>query len=267
MISGGIDLSVVGAANLAAIASGIVLKSMVGTGGTLAWYGIPVTMTCGILIGVIAGIFNGILVAKIHIPPILATLGTNELYTGIAIILTEGKAVSNLPMDYSAVIAGKLFGIIPVQLIIFVIMAGIISFLLSSTTYGTRLYLLGTNARAAKFSGLNNGRLLIKTYALSGICASLGGLVMLANYNSARADYGTVYTLQCVLIVVLGGVNPDGGKGKISGVVFSILVLQMLSSGLNMFPQISNFYKALIWGSVLLIVMVLNYFSENKKGN
>jgi len=264
MITGGIDLSVVGVANLASICSGILMKAMVAESGSLPWYGIPVGMICGIVIGLVASILNGALVAKIHIPPILATLGTFELFSGIAIVLTKGKAISKLPMEYSALITSKLFGIIPVQLIVFVIMAGIISFLLSRTTFGTRIYMLGTNIKAAEFSGLDTSGLLIKTYALSGICAALGGLVMLANYNSARADYGAVYTLQCVLIVVLGGVNPNGGKGRISGVVFAILVLQMLSSGLNMFPQISNFYKPLIWGGVLLLVMTLNYFSENR---
>ena len=264
MITGGIDLSVVGVANLAAITSGIVLKSMVSTEGILPTYGIPVTLLCGIIIGLVAGTINGILVSKVQIPPILATLGSCELFTGIAIVFTQGKAVSGLPLDFSELIAGKLLGIIPVQLIVFSIMAVIIAFLLSRTTYGTKLYMLGTNLTAAKFSGLKIDRLLIKTYAFSGVCAALGGLVMLANYNSARADYGTVYTLQCVLIVVLGGVNPSGGKGRISGVVLAIMVLQMLSSGLNMFPTISNFYKSLIWGSVLLIVMVLNYFTENK---
>jgi len=264
MITGGIDLSVVGIANLASISSAIMLKAMVAADGSLAWYGILVSILCGIVIGLLAGVLNGILVAKIHIPPILATLGSYELFSGIAIVLTKGKAISGLPMEYSSVISGKLFGIIPVQLIIFVIMAAVLSFLLTRTTFGPRIYMLGTNMKAAEFSGLNTSGLLIKTYALSGICAALGGLVMLANYNSARADYGAVYTLQCVLIVVLGGVNPDGGKGRISGVVFSILVLQMLSSGLNMFPQISNFYKPLIWGGVLLLAMTLNYFSENR---
>jgi len=264
MITGGIDLSVVGVANLTSITSGIVLKALVTSDGSLPWYGIPVSMLCGIAVGLVAGALNGVLVAKIHIPPILATLGTYELFLGIGIIFTKGKAISKLPIDYSNLITRKLFGLIPVQLIIFAIMAGLISFLLSRTTYGTRIYMLGTNSKAAEFSGLDTSKLLIKTYALSGICSALGGLVMLANYNSARADYGTVYTLQCILIVVLGGVDPNGGKGRTSGVVFAILVLQMLSSGLNMFPQISNFYKPLIWGGVLLLAMVLNYFSEQR---
>jgi simple sugar transport system permease protein len=152
-----------------------------------------------------------------------------------------------------------------VQLIIFTIMALLVWFLLSRTVFGTKIYMLGTSATAAKFSGLKTDTLLIKTYLLSGIVAALGGMIMLANYNSARADYGTVYTLQCVLIVVLGGVNPVGGKGKISGVILAIVLLRMLETGLNRFPKISSYYISLIWGGVLILVMVLNFFTENKR--
>ena len=136
-------------------------------------------------------------------------------------------------------------------------------FLLSRTSYGKKLYLTGTSEKVARFSGLKVDRLLIVTYALSGMLAALGGMIMLANYNSARSDYGSVYTLQCILIVVLGGVSPTGGKGKISGVVLSIILLSLLEAGINRFPQISSYYITLIWGAVLLLVMVLNYFVEH----
>jgi simple sugar transport system permease protein len=265
MITGGIDLSVVGVANFASIITGITLKSMVDANGNLPVYGIPVAISAGLVIGALAGTFNGFLVAKVKIPPILATLGTFELFSGIAIVLTKGKAISGFPEAYSATISGRLFGFVPMQLIIFAIMTAVIAFLMAKTTYGKKLYMLGTNMNAAYFSGLKTDRLLIKTYLLSGISAALAGVVMLGNYNSARADYGTVYTLQCVLIVVLGGISPTGGKGRIGGVVLAIAVLQMLSSGLNRFPQISSFYIPLIWGGVLIAVMVLNYFTENKK--
>ena len=98
----------------------------------------------------------------------------------------------------------------------------------------------------------------MRTYMLSGIMGAMAGLVMLANYNSAKADYGASYTLLTVLIAVLGGVNPNGGKGRIAGVILAVVMLQVLSSGLNMFPNISNFYRALIWGGVLLVVICAN---------
>ncbi len=265
MILGGIDLSVVGVANFTAIFSAIVLKQLVNSDGSLMSVAIPLIFMLAILLGALAGAFNGFLVSVIRIPPILATLGSFELFSGIAIILTKGKAISGIPLEFSELITSKLFGIIPNQLIIFVVMVILVAFLVNNTTYGKKLYLTGTNITAAKFSGIKTTRVLIKTYMISGISAALSGLIMMANYNSARADYGKVYTLQCVLIVVLGGVNPDGGKGKISGIVLAILVLQMLASGLNRFPQISSFYIPLIWGGVLIAVMVMNYFTENSR--
>lgn len=267
MITGGIDLSVVGVANLSSISAALIIARAIPKTATLgqALPGIFLAIACAVLIGTMAGILNGLLISKVNIPPILATLGSYELFIGIAIILTKGKPISGLPLVYSQLVAGKIFGKIPVPVIIFVIVAIAVGWLLNKTTFGTKIYCLGTNLKAAGFSGLKTDLLIIKTYMLSGIISSLAGLVMLANYNSAKADYGVVYTLQCVLIVVLGGVNPNGGHGKVGGVCLAILVLQMLSSGLNMFPQISSFYKPLIWGSVLLIVMLLNYKRQRNK--
>lgn len=264
MITGGIDLSVVGIANMTSIGAAVIMLSMVPDGATggQAWLAIAVAIGFSLLAGAAAGAFNGFLVAKVGIPPILVTLGTLELFTGIAVIITAGKPVSGLPIQYGETFAGKAFGVVPVPLLVFLGAAIIIAFVLTKTTYGTKLRLLGTNPKAAKLSGLNTTALLIKTYTISGLTAAAGGLVMLANYNSAKADYGSTYTLLTILIVVLGGVNPNGGSGKIIGVVLSVFTLQILSSGLNMFPNISSFYRPLIWGSVLLIVIVTDHFSE-----
>ncbi len=264
MLTGGIDLSVVGIANMTSIFMAFLLLSLTGEGGVLPAYSIPLVFILAILIGAVAGIFNGILVSKLKIPPILATMGSGALFTGISLVLTNGNAVSKFSRTYAQTINNKIGGI-PVQLLIFIIMALIIWFLLTKTVFGTKLYMLGTSATAAKFSGLKITNLLIKTYMLSGITAALGGMIMLANYNSARADYGSVYTLQTILIVVLGGVDPLGGKGRVSGVVLAIILLRMLETGFNRFPHISSYYISLIWGSVLILVMVLNYFSDNKK--
>lgn len=263
MITGGIDLSVVGIANLTSILMAYLLIQMTNASGMIPAYAIPLVFVLAVGIGAALGIFNGILVSKFHIPPILATMGSGELFTGICLALTKGNAVSKFSRTYARTINNRIFDLIPVQLVIFIVMAILIWFLLSRTVFGTKLYMLGTSATAAKFSGLKTDRLLVKAYMLSGVCAALGGMIMLANYNSARADYGTVYTLQCVLIVVLGGVNPVGGKGKISGVVLAIILLRMLETGLNRFPTISSYYISLIWGGVLILIMVLNYFTEN----
>ncbi len=265
MMTAGIDLSVVGIANMTAIGSAVLMLSLTpeGASGGQVAFAIAVAIAFALAAGALAGIVNGLLVAKVNIPPILVTLGTLELFTGIAIIITGGKPVSGLPPAFGEVFAGKVFGIVPVPLLVFTVAAIVVGLVLTKTAFGKKILMLGTNATAAGLSGLNSTALLVKTYLFSGVLASLGGLVMLANYNSAKADYGSTYTLLTVLIVVLGGVNPNGGRGRLLGVVLAVVILQILSSGLNMFPEISNFYRPLIWGGVLLAVMAADYFSKD----
>ncbi|MFA7539996.1 MAG: ABC transporter permease, partial [Sphaerochaetaceae bacterium] len=137
MITGGIDLSVVGNANLTSILMAYLLINMTDVAGAIPPYAIPLVFFLAILIGATLGIFNGLLVSKAHIPPILATLGSGELYTGICMALTKGNAVSKFSRTYATTINNRLFGLIPVQLIIFTIMALLVWFLLSRTVFGT----------------------------------------------------------------------------------------------------------------------------------
>ena len=273
MITGGIDLSSVGVANITSITMGMFMKSQM-VEGSISAFTMIAAFAMAICIGLVVGAINGALISKIKIPPILTTLGMNQLVTGISMVITGGNAVSDLPMNYAETINQKLIkvipgkrgvmqGVLPVQLIFFVVIALIIWFLLARTSFGKKIYMIGTNENVARFSGVKVDQMLIKTYAISGICAAIGGMIMLANYNSARSDYGSVYTLQCILIVVLGGVDPKGGRGKISGVLLAIILLRLLETGLNRFPQISSYYINLIYGAVLLLVMVLNYFVEH----
>ena len=273
MITGGIDLSSVGVANVTSITMGMFMKSQM-VDGSINAFTMIAAFAMAICIGLVVGAINGVLISKIKIPPILTTLGMNQLVTGVSMVITGGNAVSDLPMNYAETINQKLIkvipgkrgvmqGVLPVQLIFFVVIALIIWFLLARTSFGKKIYMIGTNENVARFSGVKVDRMLIKTYAISGICAAIGGMIMLANYNSARSDYGSVYTLQCILIVVLGGVDPKGGRGKISGVLLAIILLRLLETGLNRFPQISSYYINLIYGAVLLLVMVLNYFVEH----
>ena len=263
MITGGIDLSTVGIANMTGITMAILMRWAGGESGELPMIWIPIVFILAVGMGILTGALNGFLISKVNIPPILATLGTGQLFTGLGLVMTNGSAISDFPSTYAYTINNRVAGI-PVQFLIFAAVAAIMAFLLSETTYGKKLILTGTNQNVAKYSGLKVDWMLIKTYIISGICSALGGMIMLANYNSARSDYGSNYTLQSILIVVLGGVSPNGGKGKISGVLLAIVLVRALETGINRFPQISSYYISLIWGAVLILVMVMNYFTENK---
>lgn len=268
MVTGGIDLSVVGIANLSSIVAAMVMLALVPGGSGTA---IGVAIAVALVVGALAGLLNGFLVAVVKIPAILATLGTLELFIGISIVLTAGSPISGLPPEYSSLMAARLGGVLPMQFVVFLVAVALVALVMGRTNFGKKIYMLGTNATSAKFSGLNSTGLLLRTYLFSGVLSAMAGLVMLANYNSAKADYGVVYTLLTVLIVVLGGVNPNGGSGRLVGVVLAIVILQILSSGLNLFPGISNFYRDLIWGGVLLLVIATseirtrNPFKRKKK--
>lgn len=265
MLTDGIDLSIVGISNLAGILASLIMVNMMPDNPTLfhAILVIVLAIIVAILTGVVCGYINGTVISKIGIPPILATLASMQLFTGIAIIITKGTAIFGLP-NYFLEIGNGSIGFVPIPLILFILFAVLISIVLNKTSFGLKLYMMGTNSKASKFSGINNSRMLIKTYILSGVLAAFVGLIIISRTNSAKADYGTSYTLQAILISVLGGVNPSGGFGTIGGVVMAILTLQFLSSGFNIL-RFSNYFKDFAWGAVLILVIVLNYFIEQKR--
>ena len=260
MITGGIDLGVVGTANLSAILAAKLLIGAVPRGAPPA-QALPYMILAVLLAlatGLACGAFAGLLISRFRIPAILATLGTQQLYTGIAIGSTNGRPQSGLPLLYSNVGNTEFFGLVPLSFVIFLVAALAVGVMLSRSRFGTYMYMLGTNPKAALYTGLGNASILVRTYMLSGFLSSVAGLIMMARANSAKAEYGTPYTLQCVLIAVLGGIDPNGGFGKIAGVTLAVLILQFLSSGLNMFNNISNFYRDVIWGGVLILALVAN---------
>ncbi len=267
MISGGIDLAAVAIANFSGIMTCLFLIRFIPNDASNAHAAI--VLVCGVLLSIIigglCGAISAALISKIGIPPILATLGTNDLILGAAIAFTKGSSISSIPSVLSRVGNHTIGGVIPMTLVAYIICGAIVSFILTKTTFGFKLYMMGSNPTASRFSGADNTKIIFTTYMLSGMLASIAGLLMCARFNTARADFGTSYTMQAILICVLGGVTPNGGFGNVTGITLSVLILQFLSSGFNMFPSISNFYRDLIWGVVLLAVLLFNYFSNKRQ--
>ncbi len=258
MMTGGIDLSVVGVSNLSAVVAALILTQFadpgMATGQSLLWLGLAVA--AALFIGALAGLINGSLVAYFGLPPILATLGSGLVFTGFAIAMTGGSAVMGFPDVVSWIGNERLVGV-PVPLIIFVLLAIGLHILLTRTAFGLRVTMFGANPLAALYAALDVNRMLLRVYVIAGMFSSTAGLVIMSRANSAKADYGSSYLLLAVLIAVLGGVNPYGGYGRVIGVVLAVLSMQFLSSGLNML-QVSNFARELIWGALLIFVMMIN---------
>lgn len=267
MISGGIDLSTVYIANLSGIVAALFMQRFIpadSSGGAQLFLMLAACLVA-LVVGALCGAFNGFLVAKLNIPAMLATLGTYQLYMGIAIVVSKGSTVSGIPKAFTKLGTGMLGDLIPYSFLMFLLVAVILGFIMSRTKLGTRIYLVGTNPKSSKFAGINNAAVLIKTYMLSGIVSAMAGIISLSRLNSAKADFGSSYTMQCILIVVLGGVNPNGGFGNIAGITIGVVILQTLSSLLNMFPSISNYYRDLIWGAALILILIANHLLNKRK--
>ncbi len=267
MLTGGIDLSVIGIANLAGILAGVFFTRLypaaadAGAAAELMRVIAGVVLALGV--GLIAGTLNGLLIAKWKITPILATLGTGQIFTGFCMVLTGGPAIVGFPAWWGFIGNGKVFGI-AVPLILFLLVAIAIAIMLTRTPFGLNLFLIGTNPRAAVFAGLRTERMVLYSYMLSGTLAALAGIVLSGRTNAAKSDYGTSYLLQAVLISVLGGTNPAGGKGTVLGVSIAVIALMLLASGFQMM-RFSNHLIDFIWGGFLLLVMVINVLRNRGK--
>jgi simple sugar transport system permease protein len=258
LMSGGIDLSVTGTAALSGIIAALIIKNGEGSPASVALACVALLAT-----GAACGALNAFLVAKLAIAPMLATLGTMNLFTGIGIILTKGSAISRFPPSFLFIGSGSLLGI-PFPMILFLLAIAVFSFFLTRTKFGFKLFVYGSNPTVAFYSALNNIRVVFFTYLIGAVVASIAGIIMVSRVNTARADFGASYGLQALLVAVLGGVNPSGGSGKAVGLLLSIITLQFLSSGFNIL-HVSPFLKDLTWGALLVFIMVLNVLKPNRK--
>ncbi len=257
-ISGHIDMSFVALGDFATILAALYMSANVAEGMSDGQIGGVIVV--GILIAfaasAVGGIINGLLVALLRIPPVMATIAMQLVWQGVSTAITQGNAVSGIPALYTEIGHANVFGFLPVPLLVFLIVLLISAFVLKFTTYGEKLYMIGTNLKAARFSAIDTNGMLIVTYVICGVLSCLGCLLMVSTMGSAKADYGSSYLMRCILILVLAGVLPDGGMGKIFDVLLAIVTIQIIATGVNMFPQLNSYYASLIWGGLLLIVLV-----------
>lgn len=257
MISGGIDLSLVGIANLSGIVAAVI---MIALGGSIP--AIILASIGALVVGAMCGALNGFFIGYLRIPAMLVTLSGLQLFTGIGLIITKGPAITGLPASFGLLTTGTVLAI-PIPVLVFTVTAIALYFLMTSTVYGKELTFMGSNHVASKYTGINNLKVTMMTYMISGTLGAIGGLLMVSHYNSAKTDYGSSYTLLTLLIVVLGGTHPDGGKGRVLGVTLAIIALQLVSSAFNLL-RVNAFVKTSVWGLILIVVMVITHLMDRK---
>lgn len=259
MISGGIDLSVVSIANLTGVVAALILKNWITPemSASQQFMLMVLAVVSAIALSAVCGTINGLVISKLGVPAILATLGTQGLFLGIAIVITEGHGITGFPPEFLVIGSGRIAGV-PMPFVIFAGAAALLYLFLAKTKLGLSMYMVGANPSVSRYSGVNNDNVLIKTYMISGLLAGVASIIMISRVNSMRPGYGYAYLLLAILVVVLGGVDPYGGFGSVLGVVMGITILQVLQSGFNLMA-FSPFFKKFMYGLMLILVMIINY--------
>lgn len=250
IITGNIDLSV---ASTLAMTSNIMGRLF--AAGVNIWIAALVTL----LVGALAGLFNGILIARLKLPALAATLGTYVLYRGIAWVLMQDGAVTGFPSQFTYIGQGYIPGTpVPVQLVIYAILVPPFGLVLHRTAFGRFTYAIGNNKEACRYAGVNVDRITLVLFTVSGLMAALAGIMMSARFGSIRADIALGAELEVITAVVLGGVDIFGGSGTMVGVVLALFLLGVVRYGMNLVnvpPQI----QIIVTGFLLIVAIVLPY--------
>ncbi|MBW8323017.1 MAG: ABC transporter permease [Arenimonas sp.] len=256
--NGGIDLSGIALANLSGVLSAVVAASVFSVSDDATAFSL--TFIAGaILIGLLGGLFNGFLIARFNITPILCTLGTQMAFMGLAVVVSGGRAVMVGSPPLLSSLGNDMLLAVPISFLIFVVVAAIIAAVVRFTPYGLWLMLMGTNPKAAVYAGFPKSGVLMGTYALSGTLSGLAGIIIAARNVNVKFDYGSSYLLIAILIAVMAGVKPEGGYGRVVCVVLSAIALQLMSSLLN-FGGLSNFVRDFAWGLLLLTFLAVGRY-------
>jgi ribose/xylose/arabinose/galactoside ABC-type transport system permease subunit len=260
MLSGGINLAIVATANFTGIVTILLLQAMAGKGTADAGLGVAlVAMAGGLAAALLVGVGMGWLIAYVEVPAILATLGVLTLLGGVNVVITRGYTLSGFPPFLLGIGNGMAYGV-PIPFLILIVVCLLLAVILNRTVFGVSLYLLGSNPIAARFSNINVRSVLMREYVLSAFFSALTAFIMMGQLNSVKANYAESYLLVAVLACFLGGVDPFGGAGKLSGMVLAVVILQLISTGVNLL-RMDPFFIQAMWGLIIIVLVAVNFFS------
>ncbi len=255
IVSGGLNLAVTFTANICGLTLAWVLHTYGGMdAGPLVFV---VGSLAAICVGTASGLVMGAVIAFTGAHPILVSLSMMIFVRGLGEFLTRGGDISGFPDFIHPLGHGTVLGL-PVPLLILVAAFVLWYVVMSKSRLGFATYMIGSNIEATRYSGVNTKRTLVLIYALSGAMCAAAGIIMLARFNSVRVGHGEAYLLITVLACFLGGVNPFGGFGRVTSVFIALVILQVLSSGLNLLGANQHLATAM-WGILLIAVMVLRW--------
>jgi ribose transport system permease protein len=264
IISGGIDLSVGAIYALASVVAAMVFSRYGpdGPGGGSAAVGVPLGMLTCMGVATLCGLANGGMIVALRVHPFIITLGTMAIFRGIAFVLTKGQSIGGFPHAFREMVRFEIGdGLSLVPLIAMVVVAIIGGIYLVRLAAGRRIYAIGGNELASRFSGIRVERVKLSVYVIAGLTAGIAALLSLGYYGSGASSDGTGYELNVIAAAVVGGASLSGGKGSALGALLGALVIQMISSGIVILGIDQN-YSQIIIGTVVIIAVLLDQFNN-----
>ena len=269
ILSGGIDLSVGAIAGLCGMVAGYLLDrglTVSAAGVTIyfqAWFVVTIALAAGMLLGLV----NGSLVARLRVAPFIATLGMLYVARGLAMLMSGGATFPNLGgqaalrnTGFPWLGAGIMLGV-PTPIWLMVALAAAGAFAAARTPFGRQVYAIGGNERAALLAGVRVRQVKLGVYVISGFCASLVGLIIAAQLGASHPATGETFELNAIAAVVLGGTSLMGGRGTIGGTLVGAFVIGILADGLVLLG-VSEFWQMVIKGLVIVLAVILDQFQK-----
>lgn len=267
IILGGIDISVGSVAALAGVFSamvGLMFPNM------SVFMSIIILIVSSLIIGGICGFFNGIMITKFKVVPMITTLATMTIARGVTYIVTGGTAVFGLPTQFSWLGAGRLLvtdshpnGIIPIITLFTIIVVALMHILLSKTVFGRHVYATGSNLQVAHLSGINTNRVILKSHILCSIMAALGGVLVASKLQNGQPGACEGYEMYAIASTVLGGTSLAGGSGSVGRAMFGVAIIAVINNGMNLL-SISSYWQKVVIGSIILLAVIFD-MSQKKK--
>lgn len=252
IISGGIDLS----SGAAVAFVGVVVAS-------LARMGMPVwvILLAGMLLGALCGFSLGAIIAYTGIPAFIATLGLQQIARALALLYSNGRPISDFREDFLFIGNGRVLGIIPVPVLIYIVIGTLSWMLLKKRKFGKHAYAIGGNEQAAIVCGVKVKQVKIRIYALMGMITGIAAIVLTSRVSTGNPSVGSGYELDAITAVVIGGASLSGGTGTIFGTVIGSLIIGVLDNGLSLLG-VSPYWKQLIKGVLIISAVVLDMFKN-----
>lgn len=212
-----------------------------------------------IVVGALIGFLNGVLISVTDLPPFIITLGTMSIIRGCTMVVSGARTVSGLPVTVSGTVGGKLFGVLPVPMLIALAVGLLLLFFTRKTQAGRNLYAIGGSASSAWYAGIHVKKHTMLAFTITGICAGMAGLVNISRLGAAEPSAGTGYETYAIAAVIIGGTSFFGGQGSIFKVVLGGLVIGLINNGLNM-VGLSAYFQQIAMGALIIIAVTLDRF-------